>query len=518
MMLNFVEQRKQALQSLESTVYDALIIGGGATGVGCALEASLRGLKVILIEAKDFGSGASSNSTKLIHGGVRYLEKAVKEQSLAQLNLVREALSERKTMLHSVEILTRPLPILIPCKKWHEKWYYYLGLRLYDELAGKRKIGDKARALGTSQIQNLTPIIAEPYQKGGVLFYDGQFEDNAYLFTMLRAANAGGATFINYFPFENWQEPGTAWAKDLLTGKIFKIRSRYTLNCTGFQADVIRKKVQAYCVQKMKPSQGVHVAVSPDIWPLKAGILIPKTKDGRIVFILPWQDIILIGTTENALQAKDGELQVTIEEIEFLISTINPYLARPISKNDILGVSIGARPLLGNENQDTTQSIVRSHEIEDWPTMKWANVMGGKWTTWRKMAEEAVDLLIERLEAPFAPSISSSYSLRDFVPEPYQKVQNIYATHLEKEVLNPENQADSFNELKYWTEATYALTPEDILERRLMLGLRNFRKAKELSSPLLTHLNTLDPFNANWRNKQNDKFMQKLDYYQKILQ
>jgi glycerol-3-phosphate dehydrogenase len=517
-MLDFIERRQQTLQSLESTVYDVLIIGGGATGVGCALEASLKGLKALLIEAKDFGAGASSNSTKLIHGGVRYLEKAVKEQNLAQLSLVREALSERKTMLRSVEILTRTLPILIPCSKRYEKWYYYLGLRLYDKLAGKNKIGDKARVLNTSQIQALAPIIAGPYQKRGALFYDGQFEDNAYLFTMLRAASAKGATFINYFPFQNWQEPGKVQAKDLLTGKIFNIYAKYTLNCTGFQADDIRKKVDPHCAPKMQPSQGAHIAVSPIIWPLKAGILIPKTKDGRIVFILPWQDVILIGTTENSLQVKDEELRVTIEEIEFLISTVNPYLARPIKKNDILGVSVGARPLLSNENQDATQNIVRSHEIEDWPAMQWANVMGGKWTTWRKMAEEAIDLLIERLQAPFTPSISASYSLQDFVPEPYQKVQNIYATALENELLSPQAQTCSLNELKYWMEVTYALTPEDILERRLMLSLRNFKKARELCAPLLAHLNTLDPLNAEWRNKQNHKFMQKLNYYQKILQ
>ncbi|MCS6904630.1 MAG: glycerol-3-phosphate dehydrogenase/oxidase [Bacteroidia bacterium] len=515
MLINASSRRIEILQSLEKTTYDLLIIGGGATGIGCALEAVLRGLQVLLIEARDFGSGASTSSTKLLHGGVRYLESAIRNLDKFQLALVKEALQERKILLQSVDWITRPLPIIIPTTQRYKQWYYYVGLWIYEQLSGKQKL-QPPQLLKSQQMQELAFVLSKSYRKAGVLFYDGQFVDNAYLFTLLLAAQAQGANFINYLPMVTWKEPGWVEAQDALSGQLFNIRARYVLNCAGYQADELRRKVQKDCPIKLHPSQGIHIAVSPQQISLKNGILLPKTTDGRVIFILPWQDIILIGTTERNLEIEEGNLKITSDEVDFLLYTVNSILDKPISKRDILGFSIGARPLIGNSSEKKTQNLVRSHEIENWPSLKWANVMGGKWTTFRKMAQEAIDLVFKELDIPFVSSSSARLRLTAFIPKPYLQNTSIYPTPMEEIILSENNSSAYLEEIKYWMDFTQASTPEDILERRLMLTLRNIDKAQQLCHLLLKNMNMLDPSNQSWRTNQTLLFEKKLNYYQQL--
>lgn len=390
--------RQQSLESLKNSgVFDILIIGGGATGCGVALDAASRGLKVALIERGDFSSGTSSKSTKLIHGGVRYLELAVKQLDRGQLHLVREALHERGTLLKLAPHLSRELSLFTPLYKEFEKFYYRVGLKVYDWLAQDSTMR-RSRALSAKEAKELFPMVRQENLKGGVLYSDGQFDDARMNVALAITAAEQGATLANYVRAQKLLKDGGtitgAEVQDEFTGEIFTVRAKAVINATGPYVDSIRQMDDPSAHPMLSVSSGIHIVLPQKFCPRDTGLLIPKTPDGRVLFLLPWLGHTVVGTTDNPAQVTDNP-RSTEDEINYIIKHVSAYLAFPLSRADVLSTWSGLRPLVSNHHNTNTAKLSRDHVIEASPSGL-ITITGGKWTTYRKMALDTVNTAIEK--------------------------------------------------------------------------------------------------------------------------
>lgn len=392
---NEPQTRAQIIRNLKTEVFDILIIGGGATGSGAALDAASRGLKVALVEAHDFSSGTSSRSTKLIHGGVRYLENAVKHIDVHEYALVRDALHERIRFLKNAPHLTRKLAIITPVYSWFEAGYYLAGLKLYDFVAGKSSLGN-SQFLSREQTLKKLPHIKSKGLKGGVIYYDGQFDDARMNITLVLSAIELGVQAVNYVSVVGLIKEGEcvvgATVFDKLTNDTWPIKSRVVINATGTFADTIRKFDNPEAADLLIPSQGSHL-ILPEKFSSDCGMIIPKTSDNRVLFLLPWQGKTMVGTTD---QENENTIhpQATNEEVDFIIKNVQNYLDIPLKRSDILATFSGLRPLPKPCSiNNTTASISRDHLVEISPSQL-ITIIGGKWTTYRKMAEDVVNAAI----------------------------------------------------------------------------------------------------------------------------
>ena len=395
--------RADQIDALKNTHYDVLVIGGGATGAGCALDAAARGLNVAMIDKADFASGTSSKSTKLIHGGVRYLEQAFKSFDMGHLALVKEALAERKTLLHIAPHLSSALPLLIPLyKRWHIP-YYYAGLVCYDLLAGFRGIG-RSYYKSTEKIKRDFPTLKFDGMKGGIVYYDGQFNDSRMNVEIALTARQHGATIANYLTViellkENDHVSG-ARVTDSYNNESFDIKADCVINATGPHTDIIRILDDAQAVPMVRASAGTHIVVKPGVAPDNLGMLIPQTSDGRVVFILPWEGATVIGTTDAEAPLSDDP-QAQEKDIQFLIDETNAYLSQKLTRDDVLSAWTGLRPLVSAPDESTAK-LSRSHVIH---TSKsgLVTITGGKWTTYRNMAQDTVDEALKQLSVDATP-------------------------------------------------------------------------------------------------------------------
>ena len=372
-----------------------LIIGGGATGCGIAVDAASRGLKVALLERFDIAEGTSSRSTKLVHGGVRYLELAVKKCDRAQFHLVKEALQERGIFLKNAPHLAHPLPLVTPLYKWFEVPYVYTGLILYDILAGKRGLGRSA-LIGRKEALKRFPMLKAEGLKAGVVYYDGQFNDARMAITLALTAKKHGAEILNHAEVvslgkENGKLCG-GLVRDGIEGEEFTVRARSIINAAGPFVDRIRKMDDESTDPVLKAASGIHIILSSRFVPPETGLLIPKTEDGRVLFVLPWQGHALIGTTDHPAEIVDHP-RAEEEEIEYLLRHINQYFDLSVQRSDILSAWSGLRPLVQFDKSANTAQQVREHLILTSPSGL-VSIAGGKWTSYRKMAEEAVDQAI----------------------------------------------------------------------------------------------------------------------------
>ncbi|CAN6461398.1 unnamed protein product [Victoria cruziana] len=381
---------------------DVLVIGGGATGCGVALDAASRGLRVGLVEREDFSSGTSSRSTKLIHGGVRYLEKAVFNLDYGQLRLVFHALEERKQVIENAPHLCNSLPCMTPCFSWFDAVYYWLGLKLYDLVAGPRML-HLSRYYSANESVELFPTLARKGPsgnlKGTVVYYDGQMNDSRLNVGLACTAALTGAAVLNHaeavsFLKDEVSERITgARIRDSLTGKEFDVYAKVIVNAAGPFCDSVRTMADKDAEPIICPSSGVHI-ILPDYYsPEGMGLIVPKTKDGRVVFMLPWLGRTLAGTT-------DSSTTITMlpepheDEIQFILDAICDYLNVKVRRIDILSAWSGIRPLAIDPSAKSTESISRDHVVrEDYPGL--ITITGGKWTTYRSMAEDAVNLAIK---------------------------------------------------------------------------------------------------------------------------
>lgn len=396
--------------------FDVLIIGGGATGTGCAVDALSRGLSVALVEQEDFGAGTSSRSTKLVHGGVRYLEKAVFNFDYGQLKLVFEALHERKRLLDNAPHLTTSLPIMTPCYSWWEVPYYWLGLKAYDAVAGSQGL-TLSRFVSPRESQRQFPTLAGHHDggrtlKGTVVYHDGQFDDSRLNVTLACSAAAAGAAVLNHTKCRKLEkdERGRvigAEVEDCLTGAVTTVHAKAVINATGPFADSIRRLDDPTAKDAIIPSSGVHVTLPDYYSPEHMGLIVPKTKDGRVVFMLPWQGATIAGTTDSNTEIT-MEPQPTEKEVRFILDAIAEYLTVEVRRSDVTSAWSGIRPLAVDPSTDDTASVLRDHlvTVSDDGLV---TVTGGKWTTYRLMAKDALDACVTSGQLPHSPPSTTTH-------------------------------------------------------------------------------------------------------------
>ena len=388
--------RNAILERLKSQSFDVLVIGGGGTGCGIAVDAAARGLKTALVERYDFAEGTSSRSTKLVHGGVRYLEAAIKHLNRAQYHLVREALHERGIFLRNAPHLSNRLALVTPLYAWLEVPYVFAGLKIYDVLSGSMNIGH-SRLIGRDEALRRFPHLAPDGLKAAVIYYDGQFDDSRMAVALALTARQQGATVLNHVEVTALDKADGAIcgarARDRISGEEFCIRARAVINATGAFVDRLRHMDDAAAPPLVTASSGIHIVLPGHFVPEDTGLLIPKTADGRVLFILPWQGHAIVGTTETPTEIVDHP-RATEQEIEYLLHHVNEYFDLQVTKSDIAAVWSGLRPLVQPAASTNTAELVREHKLEV-SAAGLLSVAGGKWTSYRRMAEEAVDLAVE---------------------------------------------------------------------------------------------------------------------------
>jgi glycerol-3-phosphate dehydrogenase len=390
--------RMQRLDSLQQAApFDLLVVGGGATGCGIAADAASRGLKVALIEKFDLAEGTSSRSTKMVHGGVRYLEMAVKKLNRAQYALVKEGLFERGVLLKNAPHLANPLALVTPLYSWMEIPYIYAGLLLYDLLAGRQGLGH-SYVIGREEALRRFPMLKREGLKAGVVYYDAQFNDARMAVTLALTAQKHGAVVVNHMAVTGLEKADGrvcgARMRDALTGATFTVQAAGVVNATGPFVDSLRQMDEASAAPILNSSSGVHIILPKRFVPPATGLMIPKTDDGRVLFILPWQGHALIGTTDNPSAIVDHP-RAEEEDVEYLLRYLNKYFDVGVKRSDVTAVWSGLRPLIKAPETTNTAQLVREHLIQA-SASGLLSVAGGKWTSYRKMAEEAVDQAIDQ--------------------------------------------------------------------------------------------------------------------------
>ncbi|WFD32763.1 glycerol-3-phosphate dehydrogenase [Malassezia sp. CBS 17886] len=380
--------------------FDLLIVGGGATGAGVAMDAATRGLKVAVVERDDFGSGTSSKSTKLVHGGVRYLQKAIMQLDYEQYKMVREALSERRTFLHIAPYLAESLPIMIPVYSWWKIPYYFAGTKLYDIIAGSENMGT-SYVLGRKKALEAFPMLRAHNLAGAVVYYDGQQNDTRMNIALILSAIHHGAVATNHMEVVGLNKSRNADGKhahidsarvrDMLTGEEFWVKTKGVINATGPFCDSLRKMDDPSVADIVAPSSGVHITFPGYFSPRGMGLLDPATSDGRIIFFLPWQGSTIAGTTDTAAKVEDHPVPGE-QEIQWILDEVRNYLNADVTvkRSDVQSAWSGLRPLVKDPKARDTQSLVRNHMIDISPDGL-LTISGGKWTTYREMAEQTVD-------------------------------------------------------------------------------------------------------------------------------
>jgi len=362
-------------------------VGGGATGVGVAIDAAARGYDVLLVEQSDFGKGASSRSTKLAHGGVRYLEHG-------DLSLVMEALKERGLLLRNAPHLVRNLGFVVPRYDWWEAPFYGIGLKVYDLLAGKYGFGS-SQILSPAQTVEYVPTVEREGLRGGILYFDGQFDDARLLINMVATAFEQGATLLNYAAVEaltkdNQGGVNGVVAVDAETGEEFRAAAKVVVNATGAFGDILRRQADAAAAPLMTPSQGIHLVFNRGFLPGTTAIMVPHTSDGRVMFAIPWHGHTLVGTTDTPIAEPTLEPVAMEQEVDFLLATSARYLAGKPTRADVLSVFAGIRPLVRAGDHTKTAALSRDHVVHI-DKSGLVTICGGKWTTYRKMAEDCVN-------------------------------------------------------------------------------------------------------------------------------
>lgn len=394
-------EQVKALQSGEE--FDVLIIGGGATGAGCALDSVTRGLKTALVEADDFASGTSSKSTKLIHGGVRYLQKAILGLDIEQYKMVKEALHERASMLRSAPHLTRPLPIMLPVYTWWQIPYFWVGIKAYDFVAGDRNV-KSSYYLSREDALELFPMLRGDKLRGAIVYYDGQQDDARMCLAISLTAARHGAAITNHVEvlelLKKKNEAGKevccgAKLRDNISKKEWTVNAKCVINATGPFTDSIRKMDNPTVKSICCPSSGVHIVLPGFYSPPQMGLLDPDTSDGRVIFFLPWLNGTIAGTTDAPCDITRSPAP-SEDEIQFILSEIKSYLNKDVDvrRGDVLSAWSGIRPLVSDPNKGDTQSLARNHIVHV-SDSNMVTIAGGKWTTYRAMAEHTMDAAIK---------------------------------------------------------------------------------------------------------------------------
>lgn len=502
-----MKPRAQALQSIAGQSFDVCVIGGGATGSGCALDSQLRGYKTVQLEAADFASGTSSASTKMAHGGVRYLEEAIRRLDPQEYRVLQRALHERVHMLRNAPFLTRTREFITPCYSWPDVAYFEAGLKLYDWIAGRDGLAP-SRFIPREETSRVMPTLAADRLAGSVAYTDGQFDDARFNITLVKTFASAGGEALNYarvVAFEKSQDGKIAAveAEDQIGGRRFAVRARAFINATGPYADVLRRMANPAATPRMRLSKGIHVLLPLEVLSSEKALLIPKTEDGRVLFAIPWQGRLLAGTTDDET-GLDDPLEVKKEEVEYVLRQLNDYLARPVTADQIVSATAGLRPLVSAGKSGDTKHLARDHEVERDDASGLFSIMGGKWTTYRAMAEDTVDAVQKQLggggecstlQHPLMGSRSYTHDFWQTLAKEHG-VREVTARHLtekygvcaaavwelaekEPDLARPlvEGLTPIRAEVAFAVREEMAATIEDVLARRTGLQIHGWREA-----------------------------------------
>jgi glycerol-3-phosphate dehydrogenase len=409
-----MKPRSAEKASAKEAKFDLCVIGGGATGAGCALDAQLRGLRTLLLDAGDFASAASSASTKLVHGGVRYLEQAIKSLNLEEYRMVKRALRERLYMLRNAPYLAHPAHFLVPVYSWARAAYYLAGMKMYDAVAGKSNLFPST-FLSRQQALRRMPGLKAKDLRGAVCYSDGQFDDARYDLALVETFTAAGGTAMNYarvtgFERNNGGKLCAANVRDELSQEEFSIAANKFVNATGTGADKIRSLANPMLTARMRPSKGVHLLFSAETFPGMDALLVPQTEDGRVIFAVPWQERLLVGTTDDAVTAAT-KMMVQKDEADYLLRQLNPYLETPLHREQAVSGMAGLRPLVSEPGETETSKLLRDHEVELDSSSGLVSILGGKWTTHRLMAEDTIDAVQREMAGAVTPCLTKEYPL-----------------------------------------------------------------------------------------------------------
>lgn len=480
-------KRNLNLEKLEdrNRVWDLAIIGGGASGLGVALDALSRGLTVALFEKADFAQGTSSRSTKLVHGGVRYLAQG-------EIGLVFEALKERGRLLNNAPHLTENQPFIIPIYSFFDRWKYSIGLKIYDWMAGKLRLG-KSRFISRKVTLNRLPQIKPEGLRGGIVYHDGQFDDARLALAIAQTCESMGGCILNHVPVldvtKNSQgKVDGVSVKDSLSGRKYGIKAKAVVNATGVFADKILRMDQPDIGKTIQPSQGIHLVLDRSFLGGQDALMIPATSDGRVLFAVPWQDKLVVGTTDTLREKAKMEPRPLTKEIAFILDTARLYLKEAPTREDVLSVFAGLRPLAApKEGSMKTKEISRSHKIIV-ADSGLITLTGGKWTTFRKMGEDTVDAVGKVIGARFSPSTSMDVKLHGYSDSVELGPLRCYGSEATK-LRNMGEKNPSLNKRlheKYpYTEAQVvwavreemAMKVEDVLSRRMRVLILDAKAA-----------------------------------------
>ncbi len=495
-------------QLKEQQRFDVVIIGGGATGLGAAVDAASRGYKTLLVEQVDFGKGTSSRSTKLVHGGVRYLAQG-------NIKLVREALRERGWLLKNAPELTTTQPFVVPVFSWWEKFYYSIGLKAYDLLSGKLSLGKTGFLNKQQTIQHL-PAINPAKLVGGILYFDGQFNDSALCTALAVTAAAKGGVILNYTKatgFIKYNDIITGVELlDTVAGLAYNVQTKVVINATGVFTDAVLQMDDAEADTLVMPSQGIHLVVSKKFFPGTNAMMIPKTDDGRVLFAVPWLDKVVIGTTDTPVDSIHIEPVPLGEEIEFILAHINRYTTAAINRSDVLSVYAGLRPLVKSKAGGATSLLSRDHTLVVSPS-RLVTITGGKWTTYRKMAEDAVNnALFVSKQKPMAACVTRELPIGNAAEKQRVLTELILGNPALAERLHT---GYLFNkaEVVYAARFEMAITIEDFLARRIRLLFLDARAAIEVSEEVAKLMAVELDKDHVWVNDQVNSFKELAQQY-----
>jgi glycerol-3-phosphate dehydrogenase len=514
-----MKNRADALRSVAGQSFDVCVIGGGATGAGCALDAQLRGLRTVLVEAGDFACGTSGNCSKMVHGGVRYLQQAVLERDFQQYEFVKSALHERKIMLDNAPHLAHSTVFLVPCFSRRDIYYYRIGMKLYDWVAGSSKLiatrfysGDEAVARA--------PMLKADGLLGAVAYADGSFDDSRYGITLVQSFAALGGAVLNYAPVSGFVRDSSgkieeALLEDRLSGEKFAVSAKVFVNATGPFSDQLRTLANSGTSPRLRLSRGVHLVLPIGILGGKDALLIPKTEDGRIVYAIPWRGRLAVGTTDEETTT-DEPLVVRRDEAEYLLRYLNCYLSTPVEMDQVVSAFAGVRPLVSVGDARHTKKLTRSHVVDADPVSGLISILGGKWTMYRAMAEDTINAVQEQLGTTVTPCHTTEHRLAgadafdgdnsaarleatynvssNTVNHLIDKFGSFAGEVLELAKLEPELQfplvptlAPIMAEVVYSIRCEMAATLEDILIRRTGLQLYSWKAALQ-AAPIVSRL------------------------------
>jgi glycerol-3-phosphate dehydrogenase len=510
-------KRNEGIRKIkEKKVFDILIIGGGATGLGTAVDAASRGFSTLLVEQDDFAKATSSRSTKLVHGGVRYLAQG-------DVELVIHALHERGRMQRNVPHLVKNMRFIIGNYKWWERPFYTIGLTLYDILAGRLGLG-RSLPLHRKTVMKEIPALKQEKLKGGVVYHDGQFDDARMAITLAQTATDNGAACINYMKVESLRKNNSgkitgANVTDRITGEKLEIEALAVINATGVFVDEIMKMDAPGNRKKVKPSQGVHLVVDAKFLGGDSALMIPKTKDGRVLFGVPWHGKIVLGTTDTPLNEVSAEPKALDEEIDFILDQAGQYLEKKPARKDVLSVFAGLRPLAAPDRYDAkkTKEISRSHKIYKSPTGL-LTITGGKWTTYREMAEEIVNRAIKTAGLSFKPCKTKHLKQHGYMENvDMSKWDYVYGSDIQfinELIENDSSNAELLHEDYTFTKAhavwavreEMAVTVEDVLARRVRLLFLDARAAAEIAPKVASIIATETGKDQAWIDGQITEF------------